>query len=132
MVTRLTTAYPLLPSLLAVKHWSKILSHAARDTTPIAPLMGEDENSSIQVKTETKKDKGDSVTFALLARLAADGFSEGQTAIGYAEAMTPLLAGCSQRDRHDLRSLVAELHRPPAHSLQPPRRNEGLARSVVW
>jgi N4-gp56 family major capsid protein len=73
---------------MAVKHWSKILSHSARDTTPIAPLMGEDENSIIQVKTETKKDKGDSVTFALLARLAADGFSEGQTAIGNAEAMS--------------------------------------------
>lgn len=50
--------------------------------------MGEDENSIIQVKTETRKDKGDSVTFALLARLQNDGFSEGQTAIGNAEAMT--------------------------------------------
>jgi hypothetical protein len=50
MVTGLTTAYPLLPSLLAVKHWSKILSHAARDRTQIAPLMGEDENSIIHVK----------------------------------------------------------------------------------
>jgi len=50
--------------------------------------MGEDENSIVQVKTETEKDKGDSVTFALLARLAADGFSEWRTAIGNAEAMT--------------------------------------------
>lgn len=72
----------------AVKHWSKMLSMSARDTTPIAPLMGEDENSIICVKTETKKDKGDSVTFSLLARLAGDGYSEGQTAIGNAEAMT--------------------------------------------
>ena len=82
MLARLPTIHPLLPSLLAVQHWSKILSHAARDTTPIVPLMGEDENSIIQVKTETKRDKRDSVTFSLLARLAADGFSEGQTAIG--------------------------------------------------
>jgi Protein of unknown function (DUF4043) len=88
MVTQLTIAYRLLPSLLAVRDWSKILSHAARDTTPIAPLMGEDENSIIQVKIETRKDKGDSVSFALLARLQADGFSEGQTAVGNAEAMT--------------------------------------------
>jgi N4-gp56 family major capsid protein len=73
---------------MAVKHWSKILSHSARDTTPIAPLMGEDENSIIQVKTETKKDKGDSVTFALLARLAGAGYSEGQVAVGNAEAMS--------------------------------------------
>jgi len=83
-------AYPTfgVNDAMAVKHWSKILSHSARDTTPIAPLMGEDENSIIQVKTETRKDKGDSVTFALLARLASDGFSEGQVAIGNAEAMT--------------------------------------------
>ena len=50
--------------------------------------MGEDENSIIQVKTETRKDKGDSVTFSLLARLQGDGFSEGQVAVGNAEAMT--------------------------------------------
>jgi N4-gp56 family major capsid protein len=72
----------------AVKHWSKMLSMSARDTTPISPLLGEDENSIIQVKTETKKDKGDSVTFSLLARLQGDGYSEGQTAVGNAEAMT--------------------------------------------
>ena len=50
-----------------------------RDT--IAPLMGEDENSIIQVKTETKKEKGDSVTSN---RLASDRFPEGQVAIGNA------------------------------------------------
>jgi Protein of unknown function (DUF4043) len=50
--------------------------------------MGEDKNSIIQVKTETRKDKGDSVTFSLLARLAGAGFSEGQVAVGNAEAMT--------------------------------------------
>ncbi len=72
----------------AVKHWSKILSHSARETTSISPLMGEDENSIIQLKTETNKNKGDSVTFSLLARLSADGFSEGETAQGNAEAMT--------------------------------------------
>lgn len=83
-------AYPTfgVNDAMAVKHWSKILSSSARDTTPIAPLMGEDENSIIQVKTETRKDKGDSITFALLARLAGAGFTEGQTAIGNAEAMT--------------------------------------------
>jgi hypothetical protein len=44
MSTRLATTRPLFPSLLAVKHWSKILSMSARDTTPIAPLLGEDKN----------------------------------------------------------------------------------------
>jgi hypothetical protein len=65
-----------------------MLSMSARDTTPIAPLMGEDQNSIIQVKTETRKDKGDSVTFSLLARLSGAGYSEGQDAVGNAEAMT--------------------------------------------
>lgn len=89
-------AYPTfgVNDAMAVKHWSKILSHSARDTTSISPLMGEDENSIIQVKTETKKDKGDSVTFALLARLASDGFSEGQTAVGNAEAMSLYSQAC--------------------------------------
>jgi hypothetical protein len=40
MVNRFATAYPLFPSLCPVKHWSKILSMSARDTTPIAPLLG--------------------------------------------------------------------------------------------
>ena len=87
-MTPLAAGDPLLLSLLAVKRWSKMLSMSARNTTPIAPLMGEDENSIIQVKTETRKEKGDSVTFALLARLSSAGFTEGQTAIGNAEAMT--------------------------------------------
>ena len=83
-------AYPTYPvnDANAVAHWSKFLSKSARDTTPIAPLMGTDANSIIQVKTETQKDKGDNVTFSLLARLAGDGFSEGETAIGNAEAMS--------------------------------------------
>ena len=81
MSTCLATTYPLFPSLLPVKHWSKILSMSARDTTPIAPLMGEDENSIIEVKAETEKDKSDR-TAALLARLAGDGLIERVAAIG--------------------------------------------------
>jgi hypothetical protein len=50
--------------------------------------MGEGQDSIVQVKTETKKDKGDSVTFSLLARLQGDGYSEGQVAVGNAEATT--------------------------------------------
>lgn len=88
IVTRLPTAYLLFLSLLAVKLWSKQLSKSARDTTPIAPLIGDDENSIIQLKSETGKEGGDSVTFALLARLSGDGFTEGQTAQGNAEAMS--------------------------------------------
>lgn len=72
----------------AVKIWAKELSIAARDTTEIAPLIGEDENSIIRLKTETKKGPGDRVRFSLLARLTGDGFSEGETALGNAESMS--------------------------------------------
>jgi Protein of unknown function (DUF4043) len=79
MVTRFITA---IRSSLVCFLWRVVGGYVlARDTTPIAPLMGEGENSIIQVKTENGKEKGDSVTFALLARLASDGFSEGQVAI---------------------------------------------------
>jgi hypothetical protein len=88
MVTPFMALPPLFLSLLVVGHWSKMLSMSARDTTPIAPLMGEGQDAIIQVKTETGKDKGDQVTFSLLARLSGDGYSEGQMAVGNAEAVT--------------------------------------------
>ena len=43
---------------------------------------------SCVVWVQGEREGGDSVTCALLARFAADGFSEGQTAVGNAEAMT--------------------------------------------
>jgi hypothetical protein len=88
MLNPFTTSLPLFLSLFAEGYWSKMLSMSARDTTPISPLPGEDQNSIIQVKTETKKDKGDTVTFSLLARLQGDGFTEGQTAQGNGETIT--------------------------------------------
>ncbi len=82
----LAAGNPLFPSLLAVKHWSKMLSMSARDTTAITPLMGEDENSIIQDKsggfTEGQTAIGNAEAMTLYS------FTEGQTAIGNAEAMT--------------------------------------------
>ena len=58
MVTRFITA---IRSSLVCSLWRIVGGIVlARDTTPIAPLLGEDENSIVQVKTETKKEKGDS------------------------------------------------------------------------
>ena len=54
MFNAFATAYPLFLCLCPVKHWSKILSMSARDTTPIALLLGEDENSIIQAKIGAK------------------------------------------------------------------------------
>lgn len=71
-----------------VKIWAKDLSIAARDTLEIAPLIGEDENSIIHFKNETKKGPGDRIRFSLLARLTGDGFTENETALGNAEALS--------------------------------------------
>lgn len=73
---------------MAVKLWSKSLTAAMRDSLDIAPLMGEDENSIIQVKTETKKGAGDKVTFGLRARMTGDGKTESETAEGQGESLS--------------------------------------------
>lgn len=73
---------------LAVKLWSRSLAVAEREYLDIAPLIGEDENSIIQLKTETRKGAGDRVTFPLRARLQGDGKTENETAEGNGEALT--------------------------------------------
>jgi len=72
----------------SVKSWARELSIAARDTLEIAPLIGEHENAIIHLKTETQKSPGDRIRFSLLSRLSGDGFSEGEAALGNAEAMS--------------------------------------------
>ncbi|SSZ40887.1 Uncharacterised protein [Bartonella grahamii] len=71
----------------ALKTWARILDAEVSKATPIAPLMGQDSNSIIQVKTETQKGKGDCVTFSLRAQLSGRGVSEGETLEGNEEAL---------------------------------------------
>jgi N4-gp56 family major capsid protein len=73
---------------LAVKLWSKNLAAAQREYLDILPLMGEDENSIIQVKTEMRKGAGDKVTFGLMARLTGAGVTESQVADGNEESLS--------------------------------------------
>lgn len=73
---------------LAAKLWSKALLDAEREYLDIAPLIGEDENSIIQFKTETRKGSGDKVTFGLMTRLSGDGKTEGETAEGNGESLS--------------------------------------------
>lgn len=73
---------------MAVKLWSKNLAAAERDYLDLAPLMGDDDNSIIQVKTELRKGAGDKVTFGLRARLTQRGISATQTAEGNAEGLS--------------------------------------------
>lgn len=77
-----------LNDAMAVKTWSKMLSVAMRENCDIAPLMGDDDNSIIQIKSETKKTGGDKVTFGLRARLTGDGKTEGETAEGNGESLS--------------------------------------------
>ena len=82
-----TTSYGVNDTL-AVKLWSKSLSAAERDSLEIDPLMGEDVNSIIQIKTETAKGPGDKVTFGLRTRLTGDGKTENETLEGNGEGLT--------------------------------------------
>jgi len=73
---------------LAVKLWSRSLAVAEREYLDIAPLIGEGEDSIIQLKTETRKGAGDRITFALRARLTGEGKTEGETAEGNGESLS--------------------------------------------
>ncbi len=73
---------------LAVKLWSKELAKAERASLELTDLMGEDEDSILQVKKETSKGKGDKITYALTTRLTGDGITEGQAADGNGEALS--------------------------------------------
>jgi N4-gp56 family major capsid protein len=72
---------------LAVKLWSRTLSLQSLDATDIKPLIGDDENSIIQHKTETSKGPGDKVTYGLQIQLQGDGFTENELAEGNGESL---------------------------------------------
>lgn len=82
-----TTTFPVSDAM-AVKLWSKKVAEAERDTSDVAKLMGESDDSIIQVKRDTSKGPGDQVTFALRARLSGKGFTSGQKAEGNAESLS--------------------------------------------
>lgn len=90
-----TTTFGVNDSM-AVKLWSKNVAAAERDTMDISKLMGEDDNSIIQVKNDFSKTnaKGDQITFALRLRLQGDGFTEGEKAQGNAESLSIFSQSC--------------------------------------
>ncbi len=81
------TSFPVNDAF-AVKLWSKMLAVAEREALDIAPLIGTDDNSIIQQKTETSKGSGDSVTFGLRARLTGAGIGENEVAEGNGESLS--------------------------------------------
>lgn len=73
---------------MAVKLFGKELAEAERDTSDISKLMGEDDESIIQIKSDLGKGSGDQITFALRTRLSGRGFTEGQKAQGNSEGLS--------------------------------------------
>jgi len=69
--------------------WSKeLLDDVMRDVTNVMGFAGEDENNVIQIKRELMKEKGDTQTFGLVARLSGDGVTGDDELEGNEEAMT--------------------------------------------
>ena len=73
---------------LAVKLWSKKLDVEVLKETEIADYIGDDENSIIQIKTETSKSAGDQVTFGLRMQLTGPGISGDSTLEGNEEQLS--------------------------------------------
>lgn len=73
---------------MAIKLWGKKVAAEALKHTPIAPLIGTSPQSAIHLKDETKKGKGDKVTFALEMQLTGEGVGEGEVQEGNEEALT--------------------------------------------
>jgi N4-gp56 family major capsid protein len=82
-----TTSYGVNDAL-AVKLWSKKLAVEVSKATAIAPLIGTDSNSIIQLKDETSKSAGDAITFGLRRQLVGDGVTENQVLQGNEEALS--------------------------------------------
>ena len=72
---------------LTVQQWDDKFFMEYLGWNKYAKYMGTDENSIIQVKEELTKDKGDSVTFALVNRLTGNGVTGSSTLEGNEEAM---------------------------------------------
>lgn len=72
---------------LAVKLWSRTLSLQSLDATDIKPLIGNDENAVLQMKSELAKGPGDQITYGLQIQLQGAGFTENELAEGNGESL---------------------------------------------
>lgn len=82
-----TTTYGVNDSLTN-KLWARGLSVEALKATAIAPLIGEGSDSIIQLRNETQKSPGDSITYGLRMLLTGAGVTESQVLEGNEEALT--------------------------------------------
>src|ERR1700742_3019721 len=73
---------------LAVKLWSKRLSVEALKATWLYKFIGESTDDMIQIKDETSKSAGDSITYGLRMQLSGNGVLGDGTLEGNEEALT--------------------------------------------
>lgn len=72
---------------MAVSSWSKLLNQEISKAIAIAPLIGKDSNSIIQLKDEVSKASGDAISFSLRMQLFGEGVSEGESIEGKEESL---------------------------------------------
>jgi hypothetical protein len=120
---------------MAVKLWSRMLSLQSLDSTDIKPLIGDDENSIIQMKDETSKGPGDQVTYGLQIQLQGAGFTENDTAEGngeslatFSDALTINELGTSSASSRKARSTPSAFPSMPGAG---PHGSEGLVEQVA-
>ncbi len=82
-----TTNYPA-GHALAVQHWSKELFKEALSQTSALQFISKSKSNVIQLKTETQKEAGDTITFGLRMQLSGAGISGDSTLEGNEEALT--------------------------------------------
>lgn len=73
---------------LTVKRWASRLGYDIVYRTDLGPLIGEDENSIIHLKTELQKGPGDVITFPLMKKLTGAGFTTREIAEGNGESLS--------------------------------------------
>lgn len=73
---------------LTVKKWASRLGYDVVYRTSLSSMIGEDENSVIQLKNELSKGPGDQVTFSLMKKLTGAGFTTGEVAEGNGESLS--------------------------------------------
>lgn len=72
----------------STQNWEKRLYTQIVYRSPLSALIGDDEDSIIQLKKQPAKEGGDNIRYNILAKLLGAGFSEGETATGNGETMS--------------------------------------------
>ena len=73
---------------LTVKKWASKAGYDVVYRSDLSPMIGEDMNSIIHLKTELTKGPGDQITYTLAKKLTGDGFTTREVAEGNGESLS--------------------------------------------